>query len=307
MAKGTAFKPLKRFDYRLVQEKFDGLLTNIDRDLQRHGRVSEELRNFTAGRCLLLLNVMVRFARNAYRAMGYIMAETPEDPARRPTYALVLAPVNRQLLDLLFSLVYMLDDFELRSLRYQRAGWREARDELHKFKTEFSRDPDWRPFFQNFKKGLQTLVPLLGISAEEQNDPSLIPYWKHPGELKDENTKSRPFLRWLDKWLYGDTSAQAHLSFGGLFMVSPFLIAELVGGQSQEIIEDRMIHQYRFHQFSRTALVTLAIVTEIDSYCKLENRAVISYLWAMFAEHVPEGKEMYKARYEAMLSCEPAA
>jgi hypothetical protein len=307
MARGTAFKPLKMFDYRLVQEKFEGLLINIDRDLQRRARESSDLRNLKAGRCLVLLNVIVRFARNAYRAMGYLMAQTPEDPSRSPTYALVLPPVNRQLLDLLFSLVYMLDDFEARSLQYQRAGWREARNELHKFKTEFSRDPEWQPFFQNFKRGLETLIPLLGISAEEQKDPSLIPYWKHPGELKDEKTKSRPFLRWLDKWLYGDTSAQAHLSFGGLFMVSPFLVAELVGGQSQEIVEDRMIHQYRFQHFSRTAFVTLAIVTEIDSYCKLGNRAAISYLWTMFAEHASEGKEMYRKRYEALLSSEPAA
>ncbi len=306
MAKGTAFKPLKMFDYRLVQEKFEGLLINIDRDLQRRERASSNLRNLKASRCLVLLDVIVRFARNAYRAMGYLMAQTPEDESRRPAYALVLPPVNRQLLDLLFSLVYMLDDFEVRSLEYQRAGWREAREELHKFKTEFSRDPEWRAFLQNFKTGLETLVPLLGITAEEEKDPSLIPYWKHPGELKDEKTESRSFLRWLDKWLYGDTSAQAHLSFGGLFMVSPFLVAELVGGQSQQIVEDRMIHQYRFQHFSRTAFVTLAIATEIDSYCKLGNRSAISYLWAMFAEHAPEGKEMYSRRYEALLSRDSA-
>jgi hypothetical protein len=90
-------------------------------------------------------------------------------------------------------------------------------------------------------------------------------------------------------------------------VVSPFLVAELVGGQSQEIVEGRMIHQYRFHQFSRTALVTLAIATEIDCYCNLGNREVISYLWALFSEHAPESKEMYRARYEAKLSSRSVA
>jgi hypothetical protein len=68
-----------------------------------------------------------------------------------------------------------------------------------------------------------------------------------------------------------------------------------------------MIHQYRFHQFSRTALVTLAIATEIDCYCNLGNREVISYLWALFSEHAAEGKEMYRARYEAKLSSRSVA
>jgi hypothetical protein len=29
---------------------------------------------------------------------------------------------------------------------------------------------------------------------------------------------------------------------------------ELVGGQSQEVVEEYMIHQYRFHQFYRTSI-----------------------------------------------------
>jgi hypothetical protein len=62
-----------------------------------------------------------------------------------------------------------------------------------------------------------------------------------------------------------------------------------------------MIHQFRFQQFSRTALVVLAIATEVSQYCKLQNDAQIAYLWHMFTEHVPEGKDMFKKRYEALL------
>ncbi|MFY9911043.1 MAG: hypothetical protein WCF22_12965 [Candidatus Sulfotelmatobacter sp.] len=293
-------QPLKRFDYKLVQERFDGLLINVDRDLQRRTDQAERLRNRTSARCLTLLDVMVRFAINAYHAVLYVLAETPEDPARRMGYSLVIAPVNRQLLDLLFSLVYMLDDFPARSLRYQRAGWREAVEEYHKFKSEYSNAREWRPYFTNAKRGVDFYGQLFGVTAKEKRKPSLIPYWKHPFELKDEKTPSRPFLRWLDKWLYGDTSAQAHLSFGGLLPIAPFLVAELVGGQSQEVVENYMIHQYRFHQFSRTGLVVLAIATEINQYCHLGNDGQVAYLWKMFVEHVPEGKDMFKARYERM-------
>ncbi len=244
---------------------------------------------------------MVRFATNAYHAALYLMAETPDDPARRNGYSLIIAPVNRQLLDLLFSLVYMLDDFPNRSLQYQRAGWRESKEEYQKFKTEFARDPEWKAYFISAKRGIDFYGDLFGLTEKEERKPSLIPYWTHPFELKNEQTKSRSFLRWLDKWLYGDTSAQAHLSFGGLLRVAPILVAELVGGQSQEMAEEYMIHQYRFHQFSRTALVVLAIATEVNGYCNLGNDERIAYLWKLFVGHVPEGKDMFKARYEAIV------
>jgi hypothetical protein len=87
----------------------DGLLFNVDRHLQR--LKSQQSPNPTADRCLSLLNVLLRFARNSYHAVWFLTADTPPDHNRRPNYVLVVPSINRQLLDLLFSLVYMLDDF----------------------------------------------------------------------------------------------------------------------------------------------------------------------------------------------------
>ena len=142
MPRRTKPKPLRSFDYKLVQERLDGLLINVDRDLQRAVTNARANQPEISPRALTLLDIFVRFVRNAYHALGYIVADTPEDPQRNPNYALIIPPVNRQLLDLLFSLVFMLDDFEIRSLQYQRAGWREGNEEYQKFKTEFSSDPE---------------------------------------------------------------------------------------------------------------------------------------------------------------------
>src|SRR5271157_4430522 len=168
-----------------------------------------------------------------------------------------------------------------------------------------SSHPEWKPYFTSGKKVIGYYADLLSITPAERRRPALIPYWKHAFELKDERTKSRPFLRWLDKWLYGDTSAQAHLNFGGLLSVAPMLVAELVGGQTQEMAEERMLVQYKFQQFSRTALVVLAIATEIDNYYNLGNRGQAGYVWKMFVEHVPEGREMFEARYADLVSRKP--
>jgi hypothetical protein len=293
-------KPLKDFDYSLVQKKLEGLLINVDRDLQRLVREAAKARRST--RAPELLNVMIRFATNSYNALKYIMADQPEDHLRKLKYALILPGVNRQLLDMLFSLVYMMDDFEVRSLQYQKAGWREAKEEYQRFSNRFANDPEWRAFFEASKTNMGHLEPILGLTDEERKNPQLIPYWKAPYKLTTQKTKSRPFLKWLEQWLYGDTSAQAHLSFGGLFTVSPFLVADLIGGQFQDEVENHAIHSYRYQQFSRTSIVTTAIATEMDVHYKLRNRDALWQLWEIFAEYSAEAREMLEHRYTSLLN-----
>jgi hypothetical protein len=299
MTKIHITKPLRAFDFGLVAARMDGLLFNIDRHLQRLKRKFGDVP--TMDRSLSLSNVLLRFARNSYNAVRYLTARTPEDSARRPNYVLVVPAINRQLLDLLFSLVYMMDDFEVRSLQYQRAGWRESLEEYHKYKNHFSADPAWSQHFKNLKNNLEMMVSQFGITNEQQKNPRSILYWKHPGDLKDEKTASRPFLKYLDKWLYGDTSAQAHLSFGGLVNVAAFLVSDIIGGQPEQFIEERILPQYHFIHFSRTAIVTLAIATEIDVHYKLNYRDDALYLWSTFGDYVAEGKEMFEHRYEKLL------
>ncbi len=302
MARRHIPKPLREFQYPLVAERMDGLLINIDRDLQRRGNQTLQRGEGNAERCFSLLNVMFRFARNSYDAVRYVAGNTPEDYRRRPNYVLVVPAINRQLLDLLFSLVYMLDDLSARSLQYQRAGWRELDQEYRMFRTRFSKDPEWKQQFKNVKGVLDDMIRRFRITETERKNPKLIPFWKHPFELKDEATESRPYLRYLEKWLYGDTSAQAHMSFGGLAMVGCFLVADIVGGQDEEWVKNRIILQYHFRHFSRTAIVMLAIATEIDAHFRLGNAAAASYLWNIFAEYSAEAKEMIEHRYENVLA-----
>jgi hypothetical protein len=291
-------KPLQPFNFGTVNRPLEGLLTNVDRDLQRMAKRALQSGHKDGERCLTLLNIMIRFASNSYNAVRYLCADTPEDPDRKPNYVLVVPNINRQLLDLLFSLVYMLDDFAKRSLEYQRAGWRELNEEYKQYYQRFSKDPEWADHFRRVRETLASTAQQFNITSQEQKKPQLIPYWPTPTQLKDKNTMSRKYLRYLTKWLYGDTSAQAHFSFGGVMKVAPFILAPLVGGQAQEEVDKRVIHQYRYQHFTRAALIALAIATEINQHFKLGNDERVSYLWAVFAEHSAEAKEMFEERYK---------
>jgi hypothetical protein len=210
-------KPLRRFDFGLVAPKLAGLYFNVDRDLQRRARQALERGDLDAERCFALLNMMLRFAWNSYETVAYIAGDIPEDPRRKPNFVLVVPNINRQLMDILFSLAYMMDDFRPRSLAYQRAGWREFHEEIQHFKTHLASDPEWRLFFRKGKETLNQMAELFKITPVEQKKPALIPYWKTPYQLLEEQTACSKFLKYLEIWLYKDTSAQAHMSFGGLF------------------------------------------------------------------------------------------
>ena len=174
----------------------------------------------------------------------------------------------------------MLDDFPARCVDYQRSGWREFHKEYTHWYTHFGNEAAWHPFLNGLQEVLDRWEGPCRITQAEKSNPKLITYWKTPTQLKMKPTKSREYLEYLDTWLYGDISAQAHLSFGGLMKVTPMLLAEIVGGQRQDEIENRVVLQYHFLQSSRTAIVTLAIATEIDSYFKLGNSERILMLCA---------------------------
>ena len=76
------------------------------------------------------------------------------------------------------------------------------------------------------------------------------------------------------------------------------LVANDVGGEAKQMVDDRFLPQFRGHAIGVMAVIVLAIATEIDTHCKLGNTQSADYLWIMFGEYIPEAKEMYELRYQ---------
>ena len=49
-------------------------------------------------------------------------------------------------------------------------------------------------------------------------------------------------------------------------------------------------------------ITVLAIASEIDSYCQLNNREVLVRLWVILGGYAEEAEDVYKQRYQAMLT-----
>jgi len=121
--------PPEEFDARIVQAPLQGLLRNIDSELVRRLRRAVTSRDSEAERSVSLFLTMIRLTKNCYEAVSFICSDSDDSPKRKREFVLILPPTNRQLLDLLFTLVFMLDDFPTRTVAYELGGYRQARED----------------------------------------------------------------------------------------------------------------------------------------------------------------------------------
>jgi hypothetical protein len=297
-------KPLIAFDVSLVQPRLEGLLVNVDRDLQRKLEKSGHAPNTNSTRQIILMLTMARITSNAYTGLCYLLVDQGA-PRWRKNFALLLAPANRQLMDILCSIVYIRDDFAARTLDYERAAYRAFKEEYQSCQKTFRGHPEWKPYLIDQQTMLRHVAKTVGITLKEKRNLDLIVRWKQPFKLSKKPTKSQPFLKWVVKWLYNDTSAEAHISGAGLFFVAPFLLADLADEQTRHTIESRARLQYEARHLGRTLMTVLAILTEIDAQFKLNNHAAAAYIWRVLVDYLPEAKEMYQERYQSMLAQTP--
>jgi hypothetical protein len=299
---------LQAFRFDTIAAPIDGLLFNVDRDLQRRIVTLHKTGEAIKARTVEMPLMFLRYARIAYNAVRYLTADTPPDPARKPVYAVIVPNVNRQLIDILSTLVFMLDDLVPRHNWYERSGYRGMREQYDLYSKTYGNYPTWQPHLKSLDAAIVKAAHDLNISTEDQRDPSQIRYWPTPNQMnKRIKTKSQNFLRYLITWLWGNTSEQAHFACNGMFTLAPYIYGDLLDEKDREKVNERLIYQYHYEHFSRTVILLLAIATEIDNYFILNNKVQLSNTWMTFIKQTElpgvesEAKELYDLRYRAFL------
>ncbi|HET6145109.1 MAG TPA: hypothetical protein VFE02_16485 [Candidatus Acidoferrales bacterium] len=293
--------PLKEFDARIIQRPLQGIFRNMEFELLRRVQTANASSDVEGERRSTLFVMMLQFTKNSYGAANFLCSTEDDASNRKENFALVLPPINRQLLDLLFTLVYILDDFPTRSMDYERSGYRQAREEYDKYRKKFGSDPAWQSRFKVQEDWFPGVERYLSITKEQKANPKLIRRWLGPAKLKEKQTRSQPFMQFLDEWIYKEVSAQAHLNAAGLLSVGLFLLTDLAP-EGQRVPVHRALQAYTFWHYARTLTVVLGIASEIDTFAKVGNREALVRLWVMLGDHALEAKEVYEQRYQAMLT-----
>jgi hypothetical protein len=294
-------KPLEQFNFAVVQEPLTGLLRNVESDLRKRIDIIGRIDDLDEQRRVILLMIMLKFAINSYLAVSFLLSDVDQHPRRIPQFVLVVPPINRQLMDLWFSLVYIMDDLGPRALAYDQCGYRELGEEINRMKARYGADPNWRPWFQDMQDLMTMMEQQIPLTPAQKTNPSLIPYWLTPFKLAKQPGKSQNFLQFIEQLLYHDTSAEAHLKPGGLFASGSFLLKDIAPEHIKRQLENRNIHQYKFRHFCRTVVALLGIVSEIELFGRFGNHEQLAKVWTLLAGYNADAKDVYETKYRQLL------
>lgn len=293
-------KPLETVDFKVIQEPLEGLLRNMDEDLKRRIRELEKMNgDRDRHRELMMLLIMLRFAHNSYQALAFLLSDLDPHPKRLPRYVLIVPPVNRQIMDLWFSLVYIMDDFEPRILLYEQIAYRQLREQIDKVRKRHGSNPDWSDWFHDMEETARLMEGQVHLSDEQKLNPSKeISSWPHSHDLATKASRSQDFLKFLDEEIYGEVSIAAHLKPSGLMHVAGLVLSDIAPEHYKKLVEERTIHQYKFRNYFRTVITLLGIISEIEMHCKLVNAEQVAKVWKRMAAWNADAKDIYELRYK---------
>lgn len=163
--------------FSVIQEPLDLLLAALENKIEREWPAG--LGSIQGARELFLLTL--RTANVTYRSIRFLCADKPPDPLRRLECCLSVPPLNRTILDNVFTLMFILEDLSARCQWYFKADWRETRLELDRYRAEYGSLADWKEWLARVGGYCDSGIELLGLSPAEIAQPSTIPRWPNPG------------------------------------------------------------------------------------------------------------------------------
>jgi hypothetical protein len=249
----------------------------------------------SSGAAQSVIEPLLRAAYNTFRTVLLLCTDRPSHPVL-PEFALSAGPLNRTLLDTLFTLLFLFDNLEDRSHAFVRAGWRENREELARYEQLYGEDAAWVEWIGAFREHSLQAMPLYRIKEEERDNLRLIDKWPLPGAMKSDNSLPadlRSFLTYLYDWYYKALSAQAHLSLPGLIMRSAALLPQ----HGEDEIERRArLDKQRSDNALVATVLMLSLVTEIEIEFQFGDAGRIMFVWAYLNEHFKLSEELWLRR-----------
>jgi len=288
-------------DFQVLGRPLNDLLIATGNKLSREWPA--KYREVIGARELLVMNL--RAAHKTYLSALYLCGDKPPDPRREVEFCVCLAPVNRALLDSLFTIIFLLEDLPCRCQWFYEAGWRESRLELDRHVAEYGHLPEWKGWLSELTSHVNTGITFAGLTPEQAADPRGLRTWPNAGAMCSYGvsasvplTPERAFMKYLYDFYYIDLSQQTHLADGwGTTKRTAFLLDQIRALPST----DALIRKYRQSQVRQTVIFALALATEVEAHFNFGLRTEAQYVWGVAAPLIVMAGEMYGKRYQELL------
>jgi hypothetical protein len=247
----------------------------------------------------VVLQATVKVSANTYHTVRHLCAERPPDPNRKLEYAISVPPLARTILDSVFNVAFLLEDFPDRIAWYLRSGWREAFEEHQRYAATYGGSPEWVDILAGWSQRLENTRASWYVAELEAQDPSCINWWPTPGQMLRGGHLSedlQAYLQYLNDWFYRILSSDSHLALPGLMRRSVHL---LYTDDREE--RDMNLDSYRSNCFVATVIVFVALLSELQIGLGYDLAERCRYLWTILGDSFPPAKEIYHLRYESRL------
>ena len=251
---------------------------------------------------MMVFWLCLKTARWTYVATLYLLSDKPDDEKRHLEYAIVVPPLNRTILDLVISVVFIFDDFHHRLCWYFQHGVNEMEDRLENYRKQYGSVPEWNTWFMEVDKVLgQTKENRDAVCANQAHHDN---YFPHPGKIlsKSKNlfkdSSLHDYLTYLNDWFYGHLSSASHSSFDGLLEKS----AQLLRMEAKDETQTEFAKKYKSDCVFTQITLVLCLVSEIIVGAGFDNKADAAYLWGIVNSYWKEAEELYELRYRALLA-----
>jgi hypothetical protein len=295
----TVGKEPADLDASVITEPLDSLISALGNKIEREWPA--RFAQIRGARELFLLTL--RIADVTSRSIRWLSAEKPRDPARMPEYCLSVPPLNRAILDNLFTVLFVLEDLPGRCDWYHKAAWREQRLELDRYIAEYGHLAEWQEWLCRLQRHSDFGISFFGISAEEVAQPSAIDRWPNAGAMPNYRLSpkvivppGRAFMKYLDDWFYKDLSQQVHLGGTGLMKRASVLILD-----RHDPERERALRKNKYSWVGQTITLMLAMASELEANFEFGLRERVRFIWGLTVPVIVVAKELYDKRYAALL------
>src|SRR5437867_9236852 len=125
-----------RFDYKGVREDFHSLLVATGNKLEREW--PNRYKTPAADGAHMIMVQLVRLGVTTYKTIAFLCSDVEDGAVRDPHFALSTPPLNRTILEIIVSTLYLLEDVPRHTSFFYRAAWRDGEEMLTKYKDRYT-------------------------------------------------------------------------------------------------------------------------------------------------------------------------
>lgn len=210
---------------------------------------------------------------------------------------LSLTPLTRASFEILFLILYLMDDFEERTLKLAKILDRERKRELDCYGKYYSDKSEWENYISNqriklpnFQKSIENEFSQLGNNLINWEKGTKFPGFK---EMKNElkNIETKNFFEWLHELHYPQLSNTSHPEPSAVALFSA-----INHQNGKEVQEDR-----KNFIIWLSLLTLVSLISEIEIKLNYGLKPNLISLWHKLEDSNFWAKEFYERRYQKLL------